>query len=313
MSYYTLMDLKAELNFNLVYQAKRYFTVSITEPEVNRPGLQLAGYFRKFKNKRLQMIGNQEWYYLSEMEPDKRRESLDKLFEQDVPAIIFAAGNEVFKEALESAEKYDITIFKIDKKTNIVLEELKNFIDEALAPTTRIHGVLLDVYGVGVILTGDSGVGKSETALDLIAKGSKLISDDSVIIKKMDDRLIGTSPEITKHFMEVRGVGIIDIQRFFGVGSVMEKREVEMIAHLELWDDEKEYVRLGLEDTYQEILGVDVVKYTIPVKPGRHTAMIIEVATNNFKQKQLGYNPAVALNERIMTSIRKRKENQRRD
>ena len=313
MSYYTLMDLKAELNFNLVYQAKRYFTVSITEPEVNRPGLQLAGYFRKFKNKRLQMIGNQEWYYLSEMEPDKRRESLDKLFEQDVPAIIFAAGNEVFKEALESAEKYDITIFKIDKKTNIVLEELKNFIDEALAPTTRIHGVLLDVYGVGVILTGDSGVGKSETALDLIAKGSKLISDDSVIIKKMDERLIGTSPEITKHFMEVRGVGIIDIQRFFGVGSVMEKREVEMIAHLELWDDEKEYVRLGLEDTYQEILGVDVVKYTIPVKPGRHTAMIIEVATNNFKQKQLGYNPAVALNERIMSSIRKRKENQRRD
>lgn len=313
MSYYTLMDLKAELNFNLVYQAKRYFTVSITEPEVNRPGLQLAGYFRKFKNKRLQMIGNQEWYYLSEMEPDKRIESLDKLFEQDVPAIIFAAGNEVFKEALESAEKYDITIFKIDKKTNIVLEELKNFIDEALAPTTRIHGVLLDVYGVGVILTGDSGVGKSETALDLIAKGSKLISDDSVIIKKMDDRLIGTSPEITKHFMEVRGVGIIDIQRFFGVGSVMEKREVEMIAHLELWDDEKEYVRLGLEDTYQEILGVDVVKYTIPVKPGRHTAMIIEVATNNFKQKQLGYNPAVALNERIMSSIRKRKENQRRD
>lgn len=313
MSYYTLMDLKSELNFNLVYQAKRYFTVSITEPEVNRPGLQLAGYFRKFKNKRLQMIGNQEWYYLSEMEPDERRESLDKLFEQDVPAIIFAAGNEVFKEALESAKKYDITIFKIDKKTNIVLEELKNFIDEALAPTTRIHGVLLDVYGVGVILTGDSGVGKSETALDLIAKGSKLISDDSVIIKKMDDRLIGTSPEITKHFMEVRGVGIIDIQRFFGVGSVMEKREVEMIAHLELWDDEKEYVRLGLEDTYQEILGVDVVKYTIPVKPGRHTAMIIEVATNNFKQKQLGYNPAVALNERIMSSIRKRKENQRRD
>lgn len=313
MSYYTLMDLKSELNFNLVYQAKRYFTVSITEPEVNRPGLQLAGYFRKFKNKRLQMIGNQEWYYLSEMEPDERRESLDKLFEQDVPAIIFAAGNEVFKEALESAEKYDITIFKIDKKTNIVLEELKNFIDEALAPTTRIHGVLLDVYGVGVILTGDSGVGKSETALDLIAKGSKLISDDSVIIKKMDDRLIGTSPEITKHFMEVRGVGIIDIQRFFGVGSVMEKREVEMIAHLELWDDEKEYVRLGLEDTYQEILGVDVVKYTIPVKPGRHTAMIIEVATNNYKQKQLGYNPAVALNERIMSSIRKRKENQRRD
>lgn len=313
MSYYTLMDLKAELNFNLVYQAKRYFTVSITEPEVNRPGLQLAGYFRKFKNKRLQMIGNQEWYYLSEMEPDKRRESLDKLFEYDVPAIIFAAGNEVFKEALESAEKYDITIFKIDKKTNIVLEELKNFIDEALAPTTRIHGVLLDVYGVGVILTGDSGVGKSETALDLIAKGAKLISDDSVIIKKMDDRLIGTSPEITKHFMEVRGVGIIDIQRFFGVGSVMEKREVEMIAHLELWDDEKEYVRLGLEDTYQEILGVDVVKYTIPVKPGRHTAMIIEVATNNYKQKQLGYNPAVALNERIMSSIRKRKENQRRD
>lgn len=313
MSYYTLMDLKSELNFNLVYQAKRYFTVSITEPEVNRPGLQLAGYFRKFKNKRLQMIGNQEWYYLSEMEPDERRESLDKLFEQDVPAIIFAAGNEVFKEALESAKKYDITIFKIDKKTNIVLEELKNFIDEALAPTTRIHGVLLDVYGVGVILTGDSGVGKSETALDLIAKGSKLISDDSVIIKKMDDRLIGTSPEITKHFMEVRGVGIIDIQRFFGVGSVMEKREVEMIAHLELWDDEKEYVRLGLEDTYQEILGVDVVKYTIPVKPGRHTAMIIEVATNNYKQKQLGYNPAVALNERIMSSIRKRKENQRRD
>lgn len=311
MSYYTLMDIKADLDIELVYQAKRYFTIHISESEVNRPGLQLAGYYKKFKNGRLQLIGNQEWYYLSEMEPEDRKNSIFKLCEQKVPAIIFTAGNSVFKEALEAAEIYDVTIFKTEEKTSEVMESLNNFIDEALAPTTRIHGVLLDVYGVGVILTGDSGVGKSETALDLIAKGAKLISDDSVIIKKMDDRLIGTSPEITKHFMEVRGVGIIDIQRFFGVGSVMAKREIEMIAHLELWDDEKEYVRLGLEDTYEEILGIDVVKYTIPVKPGRHTAMIIEVATNNYKQKQLGYNPAVALNERIMSSIRKRKENKR--
>lgn len=311
MSYYTLMDIKADLDIELVYQAKRYFTIHISESEVNRPGLQLAGYYKKFKNGRLQLIGNQEWYYLSEMEPEDRKNSIFKLCEQKVPAIIFTAGNPVFKEALEASEIYDVTIFKTEEKTSEVMESLNNFIDEALAPTTRIHGVLLDVYGVGVILTGDSGVGKSETALDLIAKGAKLISDDSVIIKKMDDRLIGTSPEITKHFMEVRGVGIIDIQRFFGVGSVMAKREIEMIAHLELWDDEKEYVRLGLEDTYEEILGIDVVKYTIPVKPGRHTAMIIEVATNNYKQKQLGYNPAMALNERIMTSIRKRKENKR--
>ncbi len=313
MSYYTLMDIKADLNIELVYQAKRYFSIHISESEVNRPGLQLAGYYKKFKNGRLQLIGNQEWYYLSEMEPVDRKNSIFKLCEQKVPAIIFTAGNPVFKEALEAAEIYDVTIFKTKEKTSEVMESLNNFIDEALAPTTRIHGVLLDVYGVGVILTGDSGVGKSETALDLIAKGAKLISDDSVIIKKMDDRLIGTSPEITKHFMEVRGVGIIDIQRFFGVGSVMGKREIEMIAHLELWDDEKEYVRLGLEDTYEEILGIDVVKYTIPVKPGRHTAMIIEVATNNYKQKQLGYNPAVALNERIMSSIRKRKENKRKE
>lgn len=311
MSYYTLMDIKADLDIELVYQAKKYFTIHISESEYNRPGLQLAGYYKKFKNKRLQLIGNQEWYYLSEMEPEERRKSLFKLCEEKVPAIIFTAGNQVFKEAIEAAEQNDVTIFKTKEKTSVIMENLKNFIDESVAPTTRIHGVLLDVYGVGVILTGDSGVGKSETALDLIAKGAKLISDDSVIIKKMDDRLIGTSPEITKHFMEVRGVGIIDIQRFFGVGSVMAKREIEMIAHLELWDDEKEYVRLGLEDTYEEILGIDVVKYTIPVKPGRHTAMIIEVATNNYKQKQLGYNPAMALNERIMTSIRKRKENKR--
>lgn len=308
MSYYTLMDLKAELNFEIAYKSQNFYDVKIQETDINRPGLQLSGYYKKFITGRLQLIGNQEWYYLYEMDHTKRKDRLVKLCSTGIPAIIFTAGNQVFEEALEAARHYNVTIFKTSENTTKVMTQIGSFVDEELAETTRLHGVLLDVYGVGVLLTGSSGVGKSETALDLVAKGAKLISDDSVIIRKIDETLIGKSPEITKHFMEVRGVGIIDIQKFFGVSSVMEKKEIEMIAHLELWDDEKEYVRLGLEDIYEEIMGVKVVKYTIPVKPGRHTAMIIEVATNNFKQKQLGYNPALALNERIMESIKKRKD-----
>lgn len=308
MGYFTLSKLVREIDLKIIYKAKNFYDIQMEERELNRPGLQLSGFYEKFQADRIQIIGNQEWYYLEGFSDSLRYQRTEELFKHGIHALLFTSGNSIFKEVLDLAKKYDITILSTKEKTSKIINKITNFIDMELAPTTRVHGVLLDVYGVGVLIEGKSGVGKSETALDLISKGAKLISDDSVIIKAMDGVLIGRSPEITKHFMEIRGIGIIDVQKLFGVGSIMEKIQIEMVINLESWDEKKEYVRLGLEDLHENILGINCVKYEIPVKPGRHTALIIEVAAKTYKQKQFGYNPAKVLNERI---LQRKEKNQR--
>lgn len=296
----SLQKIIDDLPLEKIYIPESIEDVILLNGEINRPGLQLTGYYNKFPPKRLQVIGEQEWYYINELSPEERYKSIDEFFSHKIPALIFSGNHWIHNEIIELSKKYDISLLRTKDSFSKFTVKFQNYIDVELAPKMRKHGVLLDVYGVGVLITGNTGIGKSEAALNLISNGSKLISDDSVIIKNIENRLIGTSPEITKYFMEIRGVGIIDIQKLFGIGFVMEDKEVEMIVHLEAWDKSKEYERLGIDDDYEEILGKEVVKYTIPVKPGRDTALIIEAATKNFKQKETGYNPAIELNNRIL-------------
>lgn len=307
MTYFTVNKLIRDLKFVTIYLADGYEEVKISSNEINRPGLQFAGYYNKFSPERIQIIGGAEWEYVNDHPSHQRQAILEPFFQSEIPVVIFTRGNPVFSEALTLARRYNRTILSTDLKTSRLINLLINYMDVELAPSIRSHGILLDIYGVGVLMTGESGVGKSETALDLLVGGHKLISDDSVIIKRIDEKLLGTSPVVTRHFMEIRGVGIIDVQRLFGVASVMEEKEVELMVHLEAWNENREYDRLGLDDTYENILGVDVPKISIPVRTGRNTAMIVEVATRNFKIKELGYNPALALNERIMQNIEYRK------
>lgn len=296
------------LDFEVFYESSDCAYTKIYSPEINRPGLQLVGYYTKFTPNRIQIIGGAEWHYLNELPEEKRFNALEQLFKERIPLLIFTRGNRIFDEVLYLAKEYDITLLRTSKTTTRIVNQLINFMDMALAPTLRKHGILLDIYGVGVLLTGDSGIGKSETAIDLIVSGHKLISDDSVIIKKLENRLIGTSPPITRHFMEIRGVGIIDVVRLFGIGAIMEEKEIELIIHLEPWDDNKDYDRLGIKDEYENILDVMVPRIDIPMRSGRNTSIIIEIATRNYKQKELGYNAALALNDRILESIEQNKE-----
>ncbi|WBW50724.1 HPr(Ser) kinase/phosphatase [Peptoniphilus equinus] len=295
-----LSRIVRELNITILHESKNFKSTYIESMDLNRPGLQLTGYFRSFDNKRIQIIGEQEWHFLSEMDHDARYNCIKRLFETHIPAIIFLRNRFIHDEFIELAEELDVTLLRTEENFSKFTLRYQNYLEVELAPTIRVHGVLLDVFGVGVLIKGSSGVGKSETALDLISKGSKLISDDSVIIKRIDDRLIGKSPYITKHFMEIRGVGIIDVEKIFGIGFVMDQKNIEMVINLESWDDNAEYDRLGIDNVYEEILGKQLVKYNIPVKPGRNSALIIETATKNFKQKEQGYNPAEELNKRIL-------------
>lgn len=297
-----------ELEFEIVHKSTDFENIEINSSDINRPGLQLCGYYSKFVKDRIQLIGTQEWHYINSLSEKERYESLEKLFKYDIPVVVFSRNNEIFPQAKVLAEKHNVTIIRSPDSTSKIFSKIISLVDEALAPTTRMHGVLLDISGIGVLITGRSGIGKSETALDLISNGARLISDDSIIIKNIDNKLIGKSPDITKYFMEIRGVGIIDIQKMFGIGFVMEEKSIEIIINLEDWDESKEYERLGLENNYQEILGINVAKFDIPVKPGRHTALIVEVATKNYKQKELGYNPALALNERMIKNKKSRSQ-----
>ncbi|MFR8927730.1 HPr(Ser) kinase/phosphatase [Peptoniphilus senegalensis] len=299
-----LREIVEELNFEIVHQSSDYREIEIQNSDINRPGLQLCGYYSKFVKDRIQLIGTQEWHYINSLDDEERYSTLEKLFKYNIPVVVFSRDNEIFLQAKVLAEKHNVTILRSPDTTSKIFSKIISFVDEALAPTTRMHGVLLDISGIGVLITGRSGIGKSETALDLISNGARLISDDSVIIKNIDKKLIGKSPDITKYFMEIRGVGIIDIQKMFGIGFVMEEKAIEVVVNLEDWDESKEYERLGVDNNYQNILGIDVVKFDIPVKPGRHTALIIEVATKNYKQKELGYNPALALNERMLKKLK---------
>ncbi len=276
----------------------------VTTSDINRPGLQFAGFFDYFASERIQVLGKVEMTYLETLDPDFRLQQLDKFFQYDFPCLIISRDMEIPPYILELSKKYNRCLFRSSQSTSSLTQRLINYLGSALAPKITRHGVLVDVYGAGVFLMGESGIGKSETALELVKRGHRLVADDAVEIKKVtDNRLIGESPELIRHFMEIRGIGIIDIKSMYGVGSVINNKPLDIVIYLEFWDDSKEYDRLGLTEEHIEILGVKLPKIVIPVRPGRNLAIIVEVAARNWRLKRMGYNAAVELDNRLNALI----------
>nr|WP_300006170.1 HPr(Ser) kinase/phosphatase [Tissierella sp.] len=307
MNYVTLKEIIDELGLEIVNASSTIEDTKIHSIEISRPGLQIGGYFNKFVPERIQLIGNAEWHYFESLPLEERTKNMDKYFSYEMPALIFSRDLEVFPEILDMAKKYDTTILRSQRTTASISNKIASYIELELAPETRLHGVFVEVYGVGVMITGKSGVGKSETALDLVIRGHRLISDDTIIIKDIESKLMGRSPEITRHFMEIRGLGILDIERLYGVGSVKNYEYIDIVVELEIWNEETEYDRIGLDESFTKILGLEISTVKIPVRPGRNVAMIVEVAVRNYRQKILGYNAAEELNERIKSKTKEKR------
>ncbi len=281
-----------------------YEDTELHQPKVNRPALPITGFFDFFDKERIQVIGMVEYTYLSRKSSEERAKIYEKLCSYKVPAIVVSRGFGVFDELQQSCEKYNIPIFVTDAPTTDFINDITRWLRTKLAATTTIHGVLVDIYGEGVLITGESGIGKSEAALELIKRGHRLVADDSVIIKKVSNStLVGTSPEIIRYFIELRGIGIINVRHLFGVESVKLTQQIDLVIDLKQWSKDAEYDRLGLEDKYTEILGNKIVCQDIPIRPGRNIAIICEAAAVNHRQKKMGYNAAVDLNERVMNNI----------
>lgn len=276
-------------------------TLPIEVANVNRPGLQLAGYWDFFGYERPQLLGKVEMTYLSMLDDNTRRARLAKFFSYDLPCIVICRGLPCFDEMLVLATARKIPIYSSKKETTQCEIEMINFLTNALAPKETRHGVLVDVHGAGLLITGNSGVGKSEAALELVKRGHRLVADDVVEIRRVSDtRLNGQAPELVRHFMEIRGIGIIDIATMYGVGAIIQSKSIDFEVHMEMWQDGKEYDRLGLTDNFTEILGVKIPKLVLPIHPGRNIAAVLEVAASNFKLKQQGYNAAEVLTQRHM-------------
>ena len=276
-------------------------TLPIEVANVNRPGLQLAGYWDFFGYERPQLLGKVEMTYLSMLDDATRRERLAKFFSYDLPCIIICRGLPCFDEMLVLAAARKIPIYRSMKETTRCEMEVITFLSDALAPRETRHGVLVDVYGSGLFITGNSGVGKSEAALELVKRGHRLVADDVVEIRRVSDvRLVGQAPELVRHFMEIRGVGIIDVATMYGVGAIIRSKSIDFEVHLELWKEGQEYDRLGLTDQYTQIMGVNIPRLLLPIHPGRNIAAVLEVAASNFRLKQMGYNAAEVLTQRHM-------------
>lgn len=308
MEYVGLDKIIKDLNWEVVYEADNIQDVKIYSSEIIRPGLQMVGYYEKYSPERLQIMGSAEWYYYNQLDPVSRYESIDRLFSCPIPCMVLTRDLPVFPELILLAKKHNRSILRTHKVTSKLINQFISYIDLMLAPEATLHGVLVEVYGMGVLIMGKSGVGKSETALDLVIRGHRLVSDDTVDIKKVEEGLRGEAPDLTRHFMEIRGIGILDIERLYGVSAVKHFEYIDLVVELEIWDANKEYDRIGLDEEYMDILDVKVSKVTVPVRPGRNIAMIVEVAARNYRQKGLGYNAAEELNNRIKAKIESRKK-----
>jgi len=292
-------DLLDNFNFKLVAGSDGVHREIITG-DISRPGLQIAGYFDDFARERLQLIGKTEMTFFLSLSEEDKRERMEKLCTDLTPGIIISRGMDVPQVMIEEANKAGVPILQSIRKTTRVLSRLTTYLESKFAPTTAVHGVLVDVYGVGVLIIGQSGVGKSETALELVKRGHRLVADDNVEIRQEDyDTLVGMAPQIIEHLLEIRGLGIIDVMTLFGTGSVLKKKKISMIINLELWDAHKEYDRLGLDEQTMKIMDVHLPKATIPVRPGRNLAVIVEVAAMNFRLKRMGINTAEQFSERL--------------
>ena len=278
----------------------------VVTSEINRPALQLTGYFDHFYSQRVQIIGYVEYTYLENLPREKKLPVYDKFLSYRVPCVIYTTMTEPDEDMLRLAKKYEVPIFVTKVTTSDFTAEIIRWMNVKLAPCISIHGVLVDVYGVGVLIMGESGIGKSEAALELIKRGHRLVTDDVVEIRKVsDETLIGTAPDITRHFIELRGIGIIDVKTLFGVESVKNTQSIDLVIKLEEWDRDKEYDRLGLEEEYTEFLGNRVVCHSLPIRPGRNLAVIVESAAVNHRQKKMGYNAAKELYNRVQNSLMK--------
>ncbi|MBS4537411.1 HPr kinase/phosphorylase [Clostridium sp. D2Q-11] len=302
----SIKRLIKDLDVEVIYQSKDN-NIKIIKSDINRPGLQLAGYEDYFAYERLQIIGKVEWHYLQTLDEDTKMKRLNYFFKHPIPAVIISRDLEITDEALDLAKKYDRTVLRTSLSTTKFINGLINYLDDMLAPSTTMHGVLVDIYGVGVLIVGKSGVGKSETALELIKRGHRLVADDAVEITKRDEGVLkGKAPELIRHFLEIRGIGILDIKRLYGVGAVRNAKGIDLVVELEYWDEKKEYDRIGLDEECTDILDTKMPKIVIPVKSGRNLAMIVEVAARNHRQKKMGYNAALELNNKLMDQMENR-------
>ena len=278
--------------------------IKITVPDINRPSLEWTGYFEHFDSLRVQIIGFTENSYVEQMDKESKFAIYEKLMSQRFPCIVFCRGMEPDQELIDAGTKYGVPVLVTQKTTSSFMAEIIRWLNVELAPCISIHGVLVDVYGEGVLIMGESGIGKSEAAIELIKRGHRLVTDDVVELRKVsDETLIGTAPDITRHFIELRGIGIIDVKALFGVESVKETQGIDMVIKLEEWNKDKEYDRLGLNEEYTEFLGNKVVSYSIPIRPGRNLAVIVEAAAVNHRQKKMGYNAAKELYKRVQESL----------
>ena len=295
-----LSKLAEEFGLRPVHKSANFEEIEVTTPAINRPAIQLAGFYDCFGEKRIQVIGMVETEYERTLTSEQRLNSFDKFFEWNIPALVVCHGMIPLEECVAMAEKHDRNLFVTDRDTSDFIGGMVMSIKNHLAPSITRHGVLVEVYGEGLLLLGESGVGKSETAIELIKRGHRLIADDAVEIKKVSDRdLVGTAPEMIRHYIELRGIGVVDVRQLYGMGAVKLSKRLDLVVNLESWDDEMVYDRLGIENQYMTIMGVDVPSLTVPVKPGRNLAVILEVAAMNNRLKNLGHNAAEEFTTRV--------------
>lgn len=292
----TVKEIVEQLNMELIYAPDDIEKLIVTENDCNRPGLQLMGFYEYFNAERVQICGNMEFAYMASLDEKTRYERIEALFATKIPLFVVARGHELYPEMTDIAKKYGVPIARTQDSTTAFIAALIGFLNVELAPRITRHGVLIEVYGEGILIVGESGVGKSETAIELVKRGHRLVADDAVEIRKTSNKtLVGSSPDNIRHFLELRGIGIINTRRLFGMGAVKVAEKIDLIVELEPWDSTKIYDRMGVDNEYTAILGVKIPSLTIPIKPGRNLAVILEVAAMNNRQKKMGYNAAAEL------------------
>ncbi len=299
-----------EFSCEKIYESTDIDKVLISTADVNRPALQIVGFYDYFDVRRIQVVGKVELTYLEQFPAEKREALLAELFKRKIPCLVITRGMQIPPEMGELAKRYDVTLLRTEEATSDFMSALISYLNVQIAPRRTRHGVLVEVYGEGILILGESGVGKSENAIELLKRGHRLVADDAVEIKRVSSKtLVGSSPEIIRHFVELRGIGIIDVKEIFGIGAVKDTESIDMVIHLEQWVEGKQYDRLGMVDEYTNIMGINVPSLTVPVRPGRNLAIIIEVAAMNNRQKRMGYNAAVELNNRLLKEMQKASDN----
>lgn len=293
-----IAEFAKRMDLEIIYSGTND-TIHFCTFNVSRPGLQLAGYYKHFSAERVQVIGEMEMAYLNQMTHDARKTACETLMKHTIPCMIITSTSPLCSELLLAAKKYNRVLLSSKLRTTMFVNNLSLYLNELLAPSQTIHGVLMDLYGIGVLVIGESGIGKSETALSLIERGHRLVADDAVTITRIGDRLDGTSPEVIRYFMEVRGIGIIDVKAMYGAGAVQLVKRIDMIVRLEEWNDKAQYNRLGDADEQYSILGVKKPLYVIPVKPGRNLAVILEAAARTHRLNDLGFSAVDELKDRL--------------